>query len=141
MSVYCCSSPVAPRSRSSIRGGGRRLAWEQSSHSVPPPTRSYTPRLTLAERNYDVGNRELLAVVLVLQEWRHWLEGSTHTFVVWTDHKNLSYLHSTQIPNSRQAWWALFLGLFNFILTYRPGSRNVIPNPVLPLHPPSGEVL
>lgn len=42
-----------------------------------------------------MGNWELLAVVLALQEWRHWLEGSEQPFVVWTDHKNLSYLQST----------------------------------------------
>ncbi len=28
-----------------------------------------------AERNYDIGNRELLAVRLALGEWRHWLRG------------------------------------------------------------------
>jgi len=27
-----------------------------------------------SERNCDIGNRELLAVKLVLEEWRHWLE-------------------------------------------------------------------
>lgn len=66
--------------------------------------------LSPAERNYDVGNRELLAVVLALQEWRHWLEGSGLPSVVWMDHKNLSYLQSAQ--------WALYLGRFNFTLTY-----------------------
>ena len=79
-------------------------------------------------RNYDVGNRELLAVVLALQEWRHWLEGSTFPFIVWTDHKNLSYLRSARRLNSRQARLALFLGRFNFSLTYRPGSRNTKPD-------------
>ncbi|KAJ8359222.1 hypothetical protein SKAU_G00157470 [Synaphobranchus kaupii] len=44
--------------------------------------------LTSAERNYDVGDRELLAVKLALEEWRHWLEGAEHPFTVWTDHKN-----------------------------------------------------
>ncbi|KAL0153076.1 hypothetical protein M9458_051675 [Cirrhinus mrigala] len=42
---------------------------------------------------YDVGNRELLAIKLALEEWRHWLEGSTHPFTIITDHKNLQYLH------------------------------------------------
>lgn len=37
--------------------------------------------LTLAEQNYDVCNREILAVVLALQEWRHWLERSAQLFV------------------------------------------------------------
>lgn len=41
--------------------------------------------------NYDVGNRELLAVKLVMEEWRHWLEGARFPFTVKNDfnHKNL----------------------------------------------------
>ncbi|KAK3507946.1 hypothetical protein QTP70_005050 [Hemibagrus guttatus] len=38
------------------------------------------PKLTAAERNYDVGNRELLAIKAALEEWRHWLEGARHPF-------------------------------------------------------------
>lgn len=50
--------------------------------------------LLSAENNYDVGNRELLAVKLTVEEWRHWLEGTEQPFVVWTDHKNLVYIQS-----------------------------------------------
>lgn len=64
--------------------------------------------------------------MLALQEWRHWLEDAVHPFIVWTDHKNLAYLRSAHRLNPRQARWALFLGRFNFILTYHPGSRNAI---------------
>ena len=38
--------------------------------------------LSRAERNSDVGNRELLVVKLALEEWRHWLEGAEHPFIV-----------------------------------------------------------
>lgn len=48
-------------------------------------------------------------MVLALQEWHHWLEGSALTFVVWTNHKNLTYLRSVKWLNSQQARWALFL--------------------------------
>jgi len=88
----------------------------------------FSRRLSPAERNYDVGNRELLAVVLALEEWRHWLEGAEIPFVVWTDHKNLAYLQQAKRLTSRQARWALFLGRFNFTLSYRPGSRNLKPD-------------
>ncbi|XP_015224357.1 PREDICTED: RNA-directed DNA polymerase homolog [Cyprinodon variegatus] len=46
--------------------------------------------LSPAEQNYDVGDRELLAIKLALEEWRHWLEGAEHPVLVWTDHKNLA---------------------------------------------------
>ncbi len=75
-------------------------------------------------RNYDVGNRELLAMKLALEEWWHWLEGTTHPFTVLTDHKNLEYLRSAKRLNPRQARWALFFTRFQFTVTYRPGTKN-----------------
>ncbi|KAI2654616.1 Transposon Tf2-8 polyprotein [Labeo rohita] len=51
--------------------------------------------LSPAERNYDMGNRELLAIKLALEEWRHWLEGSKHPFTI-TDHKNLQYIREAK---------------------------------------------
>lgn len=75
-----------------------------------------------------MGNRELLAMVLALQEWQHWLQCATQPFVVWMDHKNLAYLRSSNRLNTRQARWALFLGRFKVILTYRPSSKNTKPD-------------
>ena len=106
-------------------GVGAVLSQRSTSDLKQHPCAFFSRQHSPAERNYEVGNRELLAVVLALQEWRHWLEGSTHPFIVWSDHKNLSYLRSARRLNSRQAWWALFLGRFHFTLTYRPGSKNI----------------
>lgn len=109
-------------------GVGAVLSQRSPEDHKLHPCAFFSRRLSSAERNYDIGNRELLAVVLALQEWRHWLEGAEHPFIIWTDHKNLSYLRSAKRLNSRQARWALFLGRFNFTLTYRPGSRNIKPD-------------
>ncbi len=79
----------------------------------------FSHHLSPAERNYDFGNKELLAVRLALGEWRHWLEGSAQPFLVWTDHKNLEYIRSAKRLSSRQACWAHFFGRFNFTLLYR----------------------
>ncbi|KAK3506575.1 hypothetical protein QTP70_009901 [Hemibagrus guttatus] len=65
-------------------------------------------KLTDAEHNYNVGNKELLAMKAAIKEWRHWLEGSTHPFQVITDHKNLEYIKSAKRLNPRQARWSLF---------------------------------
>ncbi|XP_064781911.1 alpha-1-antitrypsin-like protein CM55-MS [Oncorhynchus masou masou] len=46
-------------------------------------------KLSPAERNYDVGDRELLVVVRALKVWRHWLKGAKQPFLIWTDHQNL----------------------------------------------------
>lgn len=74
------------------------------------------------------GNRELLAVKLALEEWRHWLERAELPFLAWTDHKNLAYIQTAKRLNSRQARWALFFDRFNFTITYRPGSKNTKPH-------------
>ncbi|XP_019219828.2 uncharacterized protein LOC109204085, partial [Oreochromis niloticus] len=67
------------------------------------PCAYFSRRLSSAESNYDVGDRELLAIKLALEEWRHWLEGAAQPFVVWTDHKNLEYIRSAKRLNARQA--------------------------------------
>ena len=112
-------------------GVGAVLSQRTTSDQKLHPCAFFSRRLTPAERNYDVGNRELLAVVLALQEWRHWLEGSTHPFVVWTDHKNLSYLRSARRLNSRQARWALFLGRFT---SHSPTGRVPGMSSPMPCH-------
>ena len=44
-----------------------------------------------AERNYEIYNRELLAIIRALEEWRHYIQGSPHTMIIFSDHKNLMY--------------------------------------------------
>ncbi|KAK3515116.1 hypothetical protein QTP70_007023 [Hemibagrus guttatus] len=80
------------------------------------PCAFYSRKLTTAEVNYDVSNRELLAIKAVLEEWRHWLEGALH--------RNLEYLRGAKCLNPRQARWALFFTRFQFTVSYRPGSKN-----------------
>lgn len=76
----------------------------------------------------SVGNRELLALVMALQDSRHWLERAAKPFFLWTDHKNLAYLRRAKRLNSWQTRWALVLGRFSFTLTYWPGSKNTKPD-------------
>ncbi|KAL0203721.1 hypothetical protein M9458_001739, partial [Cirrhinus mrigala] len=88
------------------------------------PCAYYSRKLSPVEQNYDVGNRELLAIKLALEERRHWL-GAAHQLTIITDHKNLQYLREARRLNPRQAHWALFFTRFDFKITYRPGSKNV----------------
>ncbi len=105
-------------------GVGAVLSQRQGEPAKLYPCAFFSRKLSAAERNYDVGNRELLAMKLALEEWRHWLEGTTHPFIVLTDHKNLEYLRSAKRLNPRQARWALFFTRFQFTVTYRPGTKN-----------------
>ena len=49
-----------------------------------------------AKRNYDIYDRELLAVIQALKEWHHYLTGTEHPVTVITDHKNLGYFKQPQ---------------------------------------------
>ena len=88
------------------------------------PCAFYSRKLVPAERNYAVGDRELLAVHAALTEWRHWLEGARFPFTVLSDHKNLASVRAVKRVSARQARWAAFFARFDFTLTYTPGSQN-----------------
>jgi len=105
-------------------GIGAALSQRQGNPPKLFPCAYYSRKLSSAEQNYDMGNRELLAMKAALEEWRHWLEGARHPFLVLTDHRNLEYLCSAKRLNPRQARWALFFTQFNFSITYHPGSKN-----------------
>ncbi|KAL0159647.1 hypothetical protein M9458_043372, partial [Cirrhinus mrigala] len=109
----------------SSTGVGTVLSQYHGTPARLHPCAYFSWKLSPAETNYDIGNLELLAIKLALEEWRHWLEGAAHLFHVFTDHKNLQYLRDAKRLCPRQARWALFFTRFHFSISYRPGSKNV----------------
>ena len=87
------------------------------------PVAFISKSLNNMERNYEIHDKEMLAVIRCLETWRHFLEGARTKFEIWTDHKNLEYFMTNQKLNRRQARWALFLSRFNFVLRHVPGSK------------------
>ena len=79
--------------------------------------------LNKTERNYEIHNKEMLAIVRGLEAWRHLLEEAQSKFEIWTDHKNLEYFMKAQKLNRRQACWALYLSQFDFTLKHVPGTK------------------
>ena len=51
------------------------------------------------ERNYEIYDKEMLAIMHALDEWRRYLMGTSETFEIWTDHKNLQYFRKPQKLN------------------------------------------
>jgi hypothetical protein len=66
------------------------------------PTSYYSKKMNPAERNYDIYDKELLAIVKTLKEFRAELM-SVENMLILTDHKNLEYFTTTKMLNSRQA--------------------------------------
>ena len=50
-----------------------------------------------AELNYDVHDKELLAILKVFKRWRHYLKGSATPIDIVTNHKNLEYFSTTKV--------------------------------------------
>src|SRR6266480_2122984 len=74
-----------------------------------------------AECNYDIHDKELLAVIRCLEEWDAELR-SVKSFMILTDHKNLEHFMKIRRLNERQMRWAEILARYCFNLSYRPGT-------------------
>ena len=93
------------------------------SDGMQRPVSFISKSLSNIERNYEIYDKEMLAVVRCLEAQKHFLEGTTTKFEIWTDHKNLEYFMKVQKLNRRQARWALYLSRFDFTLKHVLGSK------------------
>jgi len=55
--------------------------------------------LNEAERNYEIHDKEMLAIIQCSEVWRHFLEEAKDCFEIWTDHKKLEYFMKAQKLN------------------------------------------
>jgi hypothetical protein len=90
------------------------------------PVAYFSKSLLPAEQNYDIHDKELLAIIHALKSFHHYLEGHPEPFEIWTDHNNLIYFCTKQCLSRHQAHWALFLSKFHFTLVHKPGSYNKV---------------
>jgi hypothetical protein len=84
-------------------GDGLGIALEQIGNDRKLiPIAFYSRQFTQAERNYNVHDRELLAVMTAFKQWRHYLKGAKHEITVQSDHHNLKYFTTTKILTGQQ---------------------------------------
>src|SRR6266436_1014414 len=81
----------------------------------------YSRTLQSAEWNYDMHDKELLAIYEAFKSWCHYLEGSAKTIDMVMDHKNLEYFTTTKKFTRWQARWSKFLSQFNLSIHFHPG--------------------
>jgi RNase H-like domain found in reverse transcriptase len=94
---------------------------QYDDHHMLHPIAFRSRTLTPAERNYEIHDKELLAIRDCFAAWRQCLEGASHQVTVYTDHKGLEYFATTKMLTRRQARWSEFLSTFDFVVIYRPG--------------------
>ena len=63
----------------------------------------FSQSILQVECNYVIYDKEMLAIILALQEQQQYLLGAKHQVEIWTDYKNLSYFKAPQDLNQRQA--------------------------------------
>ena len=101
---------------------GRVLSME-CKDSLQKPVAFLSKSLNEIKRNYEIYDKEMLAIIRGLEAWRYLLEGMQFKFKIWMDHKNLEYFMKVQKLNRRQARWALYLSRFDFILKHVVGTK------------------
>jgi len=102
---------------------GGVLSQQQKDGKWKPVT-FLSRTITLAEHNYEIYDKELLAIMECLDKWRQYLLDAEEKFEVWTDHKNLKYYREPQKLNGQQARWYLKLQDYDFIIRHVPGKTN-----------------
>jgi hypothetical protein len=88
------------------------------------PIAYYSKTLSAAERNYDVYDLKLLAIVNALDHWRPYLAGSPHKIVIYSDHQNLLYWKEPHKISRRVAREVLMLSEYNFEICHIKGTAN-----------------
>lgn len=94
--------------------GAVLIQWDEVT-GRPHPVAYFSRNLS---QNYDIGNRELLAIKLALEEWRH---------------LNLEYLQTAKRLIHRQARWAMFFIRFDLTREKKCKSRHPVPT-IWPSH-------
>ena len=84
--------------------------------------------MSKAQCNYDIHDKELLAIMQALGELRQYCEGAKHTVKILTDHKNLVPFTTTKELNGRQKRWREELANFDINIEYRPGLEGGKPD-------------
>lgn len=88
------------------------------------PVAFFSRKLKDAERNYTVYDLELLAIVSLFKEYRHYLLGTKFPIKVFTDHRNLLFEKKPEHLSPRHIRWSEFLGQFDFKILHKAGNSN-----------------
>ena len=100
----------------------------QYHNDILCPVAFYSRKMTSAEINYEIHDKELLAIIVCFYQWRPLLLSNFDPIIVYTDHRNLLYFSEAKKLNRHQARWSLFLSKFNFKIVYRAGKEGGKPD-------------
>src|SRR4051812_35152174 len=88
------------------------------------PIAYFSEKLSGARLNYLVYDKELYALVRVLEVWQHYLWPKE--FIIHSDHEALKYLKAQSNLHRRLAKWVEFIESFPYIIEHKKGKDNVV---------------
>ena len=88
------------------------------------PIAYFSEKLGGAQLNYPVYDKELYALVCVLETWQHYLWPKE--FIIHSDHEALKYLKGQAKLNRRHAKWVDFIESFPYIVKYKKGKKMLL---------------
>jgi hypothetical protein len=121
--MYDPNQPTRVETDASDKALGAVLAQECEDKQWRPVF-YHSRKFDKHEVNYDVHDKELLAIVDALKQWEVQLKGAQHPFKVLSDHQNLSRFMTTKKLIGRQIRWAEMLADYDFTIQHRAGTLN-----------------
>jgi hypothetical protein len=97
-----CDQPFRIEADGSGFATGTVLSQLLSEDNKWHPVAFLSKSLNEVERNYQIHDTEMLAIIRALEEWRHYLEGAKHSIEILTNHKNLEYFRVTQVSTGNK---------------------------------------
>ena len=97
--------------------------YQVDDEGVIRPCAFFSKKNSPAECNYEIYDKEMLAIVRCLEEWDAELR-SVKEFEIRSDHKNLEYFMTVRKLTERQMRWSLILSRYNFKISYVKGKDN-----------------
>jgi hypothetical protein len=84
----------------------------------------FSEKLSRPSLNYLTYDKELYALVHVLETWQHYLWPKE--FVIYSDHESLKHIRGQAKLNKCHAKWDEFIETFPYIIKHKKGKKNVI---------------
>lgn len=97
-------------------------------NNILRPVAYHSKRLTSVKCNFEIHDKELPAIISVLEVWQGELVGLKDTFLVLSDHKILQYFMTSKKLSERQTRWSQILAQFNFEIRFRAGKNSARPD-------------
>jgi len=99
---------------------------QQDTNGEWHPVAFHLQSMSPTERNYQVYDRELMAIIRALCDWHCYIYGSPFTTIVWTDHHNLTYYTHPQKLTRRQVHWVVEFMEYDLKLQHKKASKMVV---------------